>query len=181
MQALGRGARGQPDGRDAARHRSAVRHLPADHGRRGGAVAAAEPADRDGGRGGHADRPGRYGEAVARAVAEQEGCNADDWRQAFRCCRDFEPVAYQLKGAKMKRRIGYFDRGADPRSARMAGGETGAINGGGPLRKLVQCSANTALKSLRESLMDFGAVIASPRGEALSLSGRAGPLRKIVQ
>ena len=78
MQAVGRGAGGQPDRGNAARHRSAVRHLPADHGRRGGAVAAAIGADRDGGRGGHADRPGRHGAAVAQAVAEREGRLPDD-------------------------------------------------------------------------------------------------------
>ena len=71
-------SRGQPDRCNAVRRRLAVRHLPADHGRRGGVVAGAFGTDRDGGQGGHADRAGRHGTAVAQAVAEREGRLPDD-------------------------------------------------------------------------------------------------------
>ena len=116
MQAFGRGRGGQPDRSNAARHRSAVRHLPADHGRRGGAVAAP---------------PSLLVMTAAEGVmltapVDMVRLWPELWpneKAAYRTIQEgvpalpgFEQVAYQLKGPKMKQRLGHFDRTviADP-------------------------------------------------------------------
>ena len=147
-------AGGQPRRRDAARHRAAVRHLPADHGRRGGAVAAAEPAVCDGGRG-----------VMLTAPVDMVRLWPELWpneKAAYRTIQQgvpalpgFEQVAYQLKGPKMKRRLGALRPGADPRSARMADGTFGSAGVRGPLRALSECSGTLGQSPYRNPLWNL--------------------------